>query len=58
VRFQREGNAPVARDGSGALVFAARVLPDGQLVITDADGQQVASYTAQEREQLLASIRR
>ena len=57
VRFQREGNATVARDGSGALVFTAQTLPDGKLVITDASGRQVASYTAQERQRISASIR-
>ena len=57
VRFQREGNSTVARDGSGALVFTAQTLPDGRLVITDASGQQVASYTAQERQRFSASIR-
>lgn len=58
VRFRREGELTVARDGSGALVFTARALPDGRLVVSDASGKQVAAYTAQQRQRFAASFAR
>jgi len=58
VRFQREGDLTVAREGSGALVFTAQVMPDGRLVVSDAGGKQVATYTAQQQQRFAASFAR
>lgn len=54
-RFEREGNVTVARNGNGALLFTAQTLPDGRLVVTNADGQRIASYTAEQTQKFLAS---
>lgn len=58
LRVRREGDSTVALDGHGAILFRAQTRADSALVITDADGRQVASYTPSETRRLLASASR
>ena len=56
LRFQRDGEGTVALNGDGAALFRAKMLADGRLVITDAAGTQVASYSEREAKDILASL--
>ena len=56
LRVQRDGQATVGLDSTGAAVFRAETLADGSIVVTDRSGQRVARYTGRQAEQLAASI--
>lgn len=57
LHIQRRGETTVAMDGTGALLFEARTLPDGQVVITDASGRQVNAYSQEQVKRLLQVAR-
>jgi len=57
LRVRREGHNTIALNQDGAVLFSAQTLADGAVVITDGSGQQVASYNAEQAQQLLASAR-
>ena len=56
LRIERQGETTVAFDGSGKLLFTAQTRPDGRVIIADAQGKQVASYTADQAQRLLSSV--
>lgn len=58
VRLRRMGDHMAALNGDGAVLFNARTEADGRVVISDAGGQQVASYTGDEAERFLKSVGR
>jgi hypothetical protein len=57
LRLQRAGQGTVALNGDGTMLLSAYTLPDGRVVIQDAAGAQVASYSGDQAERLLASLR-
>ena len=57
LRLARQGQGTVALGGDGAMLLSAYTLPDGSVMIQDAAGAQVASYTGDQAEQLLKSVR-
>ena len=58
LRMQRQGNTTLAYDGNDALLFTAQTLPDGQVLVTDASGRHVATYTEEDARKFLASVPR
>ncbi len=58
LRIQRQGDHMVALNGEGAMLFSSRTEADGHVVITDAAGQQVASYTDDEAQRFLKTVGR
>ena len=56
LRFQRQGDGMVAVNGDGAVLYSARTRPDGTVVVADARGQQVASYSGDQTQRLLESV--
>jgi hypothetical protein len=56
LRIRRQGDALVAMNAEGATLFTADTLADGRVVITDANGLQVAEYSEDQAKQLLASV--
>lgn len=56
VRLARQGGVSVASDAQGNTRFIAQTLPDGSVLITNADGQQVALYSPQDIERVIASV--
>ena len=58
LRFQRQGDHMVALNGEGALLLSSRTEADGRVVITDAAGAQVASYTGDDVQRHLNSFGR
>ncbi|MBI2884655.1 MAG: DUF3332 family protein [Candidatus Omnitrophica bacterium] len=48
----------VAMDASGQVRYRVQTLADGRMVVTDADGRQVADGSAQEMQRLAASLPR
>ena len=58
LRLQRQGDHMVALNGEGAMLFSSRTEADGRVVITDAAGQQVASYTGDDAQRLLKTAGR
>lgn len=56
LRIRRQGDVLVAMSAEGATLFTADTLADGRVVITDANGLQVAEYSEDQAKQLLASI--
>ena len=58
LRFQRQGDHMVALNGEGAMLFSSRTEADGRVVITDAAGAQVASYTGDDAQRLLKTVGR
>ena len=57
LHVRREGNSTIALNDEGAVLFNAETLADGAVMITDGSGHPVASYTADQARQLLASAR-
>lgn len=57
LRLVRRGEDTVAMSGDGAVLFTARMEPDGRTVITDAGGRRLAAYSKDQAERLLASAR-
>ena len=58
LRLQRQGDQMVALNGEGVMLFRSRTEADGHVVITDATGQQVASYTDDESRRFLKTVGR
>lgn len=58
LRIQRQGSDMVALNGDGAMLFSSRIGVDGRVVISDASGQQVASYTGDEAQRFLKAVGR
>ena len=59
VRIRRQGEAMVALGPDGTVLFTARTVPDGHLVVTDAHGRQQAAYSEEDvRQYLAAAVRR
>lgn len=58
LRIQRQGSDMVALNGDGAMLFSSRIDADGRVVISDAAGQQVASYTGDEAQRFLKAVGR
>jgi hypothetical protein len=58
LRLQRRGDGVVALDGEGATLFSSRTEADGRVVVSDAAGKQVASYSGEDAEKFLRAVRR
>jgi hypothetical protein len=59
LRFEhRTGEPTVATDADGRLIMSAQTLADGQIVLTDASGRQVAAYSSQHVEEFVDSASR
>lgn len=56
LRIRRVGNGVVAMNGDGAMLFTAKTLENGAVIVTDASGHQTAQYSDDQVKQLLASI--
>ena len=56
LRLRREGESIVAFNRNGAVLFRANTLPDGSVVITNAEGQKIASHSGDEVQQFMASL--
>lgn len=56
-RLEHRDGRTAGYDGDGRLLFTAASLGTGGLVIRDASGQQVASYSAEQVEQFVESAR-
>ena len=58
VRIARQGEISVASSTTdGHILFTAQTLPDGSLIIMNGQGQQVALYSPEKAERVLASVR-
>ena len=55
LRIARQGQVSVATDLAGRTLFTAQTLPDGSLIISDAEGKRVAWYSPEDVERLMAS---
>lgn len=53
LRVRQEGGIAVGSDADGQVLLMAQALPDGGVVVNDARGKPVASYSAVQVEQLL-----
>ena len=58
MRIRRQGEGMVAMDNDGAVLFQARTEPDGRVVISDAEGRQVTSYSREQARRMLAGVPR
>jgi hypothetical protein len=58
VRFRRMGDHMAALNSDGAVLFNARTEADGRIVITDASGKQMASYSGEQAERMLRGVER
>jgi len=56
-RVERRNGRTVGYDDDGRLLFTATSLAEGGIVIHDGSGQQVASYSAEQVQQLFESAR-
>lgn len=56
LHVQQQGGLTVAKNAKGNTLFIAQTLPDGSVLITDAEGHRVSSHPAQEVERLAASV--
>ena len=57
LRLQRRAGVTVGLDERGRILLTAQSRPDGGIVVSDARGQQVASYSGDQVEQFLRSAR-
>lgn len=57
LRMQREGNSTVGFDASGNKVLTATTQADGSVLVADARGEQVASYSAEQAQRMLKTAR-
>lgn len=55
LRITRTGEVTVASDRAGRVLFTAQTLPDGSLLVSDAQGKRVASYSPRQMERMVAS---
>lgn len=58
LQVRRQGEQTVAYDEAGRLLFRARTLPDGQVVVSDASGKVIASYSSEQAQHVIASVPR
>jgi len=56
LRIRRVGHDMVAMNSDGAMLFTAKTLENGAVVVTDASGHQMAQYSDDQVKQLLASV--
>ena len=56
LHIAQQGDQSIATDAQGRVLFMAQTLPDGSVLIKDADGRLVKSYSLQERDEILASL--
>lgn len=56
LHIRHQGDATVALNGDGAVLFRARTLADGRVELRGTDGQVVATYSKDQAKQLLASL--
>ena len=52
------GGMTVAMDASGQVRYRVQTLADGRMIVTDAEGRQVATGSTQEIQRLIASVPR
>jgi len=57
LRVTRQGELTVATNEQGRTLFTAQTLADGNMLVYDATGKQIASYTPQEIDRMVASTR-
>ena len=58
LRLRCLGDRSVALDGPGQVVLAAQTQPDGTVVVSDAQGRLVASYSGEQVKQFARSVLR
>ncbi len=58
LQIERRADMTVASNAEGRVVFVAKTQPDGDIVVKDAEGHEVASYSAERIEQLQNSLPR
>lgn len=56
LRIRHQGDAAVALNDDGAVLFRARTLADGRVELAGADGQIIATYSKGQAKQFLASL--
>lgn len=54
VSIRREGDVSVASDRQGTVLFIAQTLPDGRVLIRDAQGRQTTVHSRQEAQRVAA----
>lgn len=57
LRIERQGNLTVGKDAEGRTLLTVQSLPDGSLLVHDAQANQTKWYSAAEVEQALTSAR-
>ena len=55
--MHREGNGMVAYDAQGTKLFSANTQANGGIVVANAKGEQVASYSAEQAHRMMESAR-
>ena len=55
LRVQRHGDTTIALNEHGDLLFSAQTQPDGSVVVSDAKGARVGSYSSEQIQRLVAS---
>ena len=58
LRMHREGDGMAAYDANGVKLFSASTQPDGTVVVADAGGKQVASYSGEQAQRMLETAQR
>jgi len=58
LRLRREAGVSSARDRDGRLLATAATLADGSVLVRDAGGKQMASYSADQVDRLLGASQR
>ena len=57
LRMQREGSDMVAYDAQGVKLFSSTTQANGSIVVANAKGEQVASYSAEQAHRMMDSAR-
>ena len=57
-QIQQQASGAVSYDSNGRLLLTSETLPDGSVLLRNAEGRRVASYSTDDLERLLASQRR
>lgn len=55
--MHRDGNNMAAYDASGAKLLTASTQTNGSIIVANAKGEQVASYTAEQAQRMMESVR-
>ena len=58
LRMHRVGDGMAAYDAKGVKLFSASTRPDGTIVVADASGKQVASYSGEQAQRMLETAQR